>query len=97
MSKNSSSGMVKVSSVAVLWWNVRNAVSAMVLSTPAMDNDVAEGGGFIYVDAHGQGSGEATRNWRSGGAELVCPTDGWCVITPGGNVNMTQCGYLFKD
>ena len=32
--------MVKVSSVVVLQWNVHDAVSAMVLLIPAMDNDV---------------------------------------------------------
>ena len=33
--------MLKVRSVAVLWWKVHEAVLAMVLLTPAMDNDVS--------------------------------------------------------
>ena len=49
VSKNSSSGMVKVSSVAVLQWNVCDAVSAMVLSTPAMDNDVRGEASFTWM------------------------------------------------
>ena len=48
VSKNSSSGMLKVRSVAVLRWKVQEAVSAMVLLTPAMDYDV---------------SGEASLTW----------------------------------
>ena len=49
MSKNSSLVMLKVSSVAVLQWNVRNAVSAMVLSIPAMDNDVRGEASFTWI------------------------------------------------
>ena len=33
--------MLKVLSMAVLWWKVPEAVSAMVLSRPAMDNKVS--------------------------------------------------------
>ena len=43
VSKNLSLGMLKVRSVAVLWWKICNAVSAMVLLTPAMDNNVRGG------------------------------------------------------
>ena len=49
VSKKSSSGMVKVSSVAVLRWKVRNAVSAMVLLIPAMDNDVRGEASFTWM------------------------------------------------
>ena len=49
VSKNSSSGMVKVSSVTVLWWNVHDAVLAMVLLTPAMDNDVRGEASFTWM------------------------------------------------
>ena len=49
MSKNSSSGMVKVSSVTVLQWNMHDAVSAMVLLTPAMDNDVRGEASFTWT------------------------------------------------
>ena len=62
VSKNSSLGMLKVKSVAVLWWKVHNAVSAMVLSTPAMDNNV---------------SGEASLMWiRIARALVRCPVIG---------------------
>ena len=54
--------MLKVRSVAVLWWKVCNAVSAMVLLTPAMDNDV---------------SGEASLMWMHIARALVrCPAIG---------------------
>ena len=49
MSKNSSSWMLKVWSVAVLRWKVREAVSAMVLSTPAMDNEVRGDASLTWV------------------------------------------------
>ena len=41
--------MVKVSSVVVLQWNVHDAVSAMVLSIPAMDNDVRWEASFTWM------------------------------------------------
>ena len=56
VSKNLSSGMSKVRSVAVLWWKVHNAMSTMVLLMPAMDNDV---------------SGEASLTWMHIASALV--------------------------
>ena len=38
--KNSASDMVNVPAVAELLWNVRDATSAMVLSTPAMETEI---------------------------------------------------------
>jgi hypothetical protein len=38
--KNSASEMANVSAVAVLRWKVRDAVSAIVLSVPAMETDI---------------------------------------------------------
>ena len=51
--------MLKVRSVAMLWWKVHDAVSAMVLLTPVMDNNV---------------SGEASLMWMHIARALVrCP------------------------
>ena len=49
VSKSSSSWMLKVWSVAVLQWKVREAVSAMVLSTPAMDNEVRGDASLMWM------------------------------------------------
>ena len=49
VSKNSSSGMVKVRLVAVFLWKVHDAVSAMVLSTPAMDKEVSGEALFMWI------------------------------------------------
>ena len=56
-SKNSVSEMMNVWSVAMLQWKVHNAMSAIVLSTPAMDRDMW--GCLIDMDVHGQGPCEA--------------------------------------
>ena len=49
MSKNSSLLMLKVWLVAVFLWKVRDAVSAMMLSTPVMDKEVSGEASFTCI------------------------------------------------
>ena len=49
VSKNSLSVMLNVLSVAMLRWKVHEAVSAMVLSMPAMDNDVSGDASLMWM------------------------------------------------
>jgi hypothetical protein len=73
---------------AELRLNVRDDRSAMVLSTPAMDTEM---------------SGEASLAWilsakarvrrpdgSAGRAQFVGPADSWCVIAPGGDMDMLK-------
>ena len=95
--KKSSSLISKVSIVAVLRWNIREAMLAILLSTLAMEREASKGGCFINMDLHGQSTSEPTSNRRMGGAEFVGPADGWCVVAPCCHMDVPQDCEVFQQ
>jgi hypothetical protein len=49
------------------------------------------------MDAQGKGAGETASHAGLGGAELVGPTDGQCVVTPYGDMDMAECNNMLKN